>query len=88
MDVKRMSSGGRCAPGLLLILALLSVTAGCLTPPGQWLRQRFKVGSDYCRPSAMVAPDWIDAENPDLVTAPGDYSCWWRVFNDPILDEL
>ena len=46
------------------------------------------VGPNYCSPPAPVADDWIDYENPDVVSAPADYSSWWRVFGDPTLDQL
>jgi len=48
----------------------------------------FKVGPNYYRPSAPVADQWIDADNPQVKSEATDYSYWWTVFNDPVMDEL
>jgi NodT family efflux transporter outer membrane factor (OMF) lipoprotein len=48
----------------------------------------FKVGPNYHRPPAPLAPAWIDADNPRVNSFLGDYSAWWRVFGDPVLDDL
>jgi len=37
---------------------------------------------------APVADGWIDADNPVVKSVPTDYSHWWTVFNDPVLDRL
>jgi NodT family efflux transporter outer membrane factor (OMF) lipoprotein len=72
---------------LLLAVGILAVTSGC-TGLGRWMHQGFKVGPDYCPPPAPVADNWIDYENPDVASVPTDYSCWWGVFGDPVLDQL
>jgi NodT family efflux transporter outer membrane factor (OMF) lipoprotein len=69
---------------LLVLAALLG--AGCNLP--QWVRNGFKVGPNYQRPPAPLASEWIDAKNPHVKSAPADYSTWWRVFRDPVLDDL
>jgi NodT family efflux transporter outer membrane factor (OMF) lipoprotein len=48
----------------------------------------FKVGPDYERPPAPLATNWIEANNPKVKSVPADYSAWWGVFNDPILNDL
>jgi NodT family efflux transporter outer membrane factor (OMF) lipoprotein len=48
----------------------------------------FKVGPNYQRPPAPLATAWIDAGNPRVKSVPADYSAWWRVFGDPVLDDL
>lgn len=72
---------------LLLAVAVLAMTSGC-TGLSRWVDQGFKVGPDYCQPPAPVADNWIDYENPDVDSVPTDYSYWWGVFGDPILDQL
>ena len=46
-----------------------------------------KVGPDFQRPTASVAPHWIDEPSAPL---PQDSAAaaWWTVFNDPTLDAL
>ena len=67
----------------LLALGLLS---GCSLP--QWTGNCFKVGPEYGRPPAPVADQWIDAENEHVVSQSTDYSYWWAVFDDPVLNDL
>ncbi len=61
--------------------------AGC-TSTRQWWQNGFKVGPNYGRPPAPVADKWIDADNPNVKSEATDYSYWWTVFNDPVLNEL
>ena len=68
------AAGGKI--GLCLILALLLPSA-CM-----------KVGPDFVKPDAPVSPDWLDARDSRLDSAPVDYRAWWRVFDDPVLDRL
>jgi NodT family efflux transporter outer membrane factor (OMF) lipoprotein len=46
------------------------------------------VGPDYVRPQTKVTENWIETSNPRIKTGPQDYSRWWSVFNDPVLDQL
>ena len=72
--------------GILLVsIVALSVT-GCGLK--QWKANGFKVGPNYCKPVAEVAPDWIDATDERISTGPTDASYWWLIFDDPILDAL
>ena len=70
----------------LLIGTLLA--CGCTTGPRTWLQNGFKVGPNYCAPSAPVASQWIDDGKSNLETKANDDSYWWTVFNDPVLDRL
>src|SRR5450631_4853461 len=68
----------RAALGLRrgLVAALLIGVAGCA------------VGPDFAPPSAPVASNWLEWRNKSLQTGPEEYKDWWRVFHDPILDQL
>ncbi|MFH1919285.1 MAG: efflux transporter outer membrane subunit [Planctomycetota bacterium] len=61
--------------------------AGC-TSTRQWWQNGLKVGPNYGRPPAPVADEWIDAGDPNVKSEATDYSYWWTVFNDPVLNEL
>ena len=83
---KRGARQGRVGLWLAaLCLALLG--SGC-TPLAEFVRNGFKVGPNYQRPPAPLAPAWIDAANPQVKSVPADYSAWWSVFADPVLDDL
>jgi NodT family efflux transporter outer membrane factor (OMF) lipoprotein len=74
--------------GLLLILASLSVLAGC-TSVTEWVGNGFKVGPNYHEPYADVASDWLEEPEDQLIKdTAGDYRAWWSQFNDPVLDQL
>src|ERR1700722_1411294 len=68
-----------------LACALL-LSSGCMTSPGDWVRNGFKVGPNYSPPPAPVAKDWIDANDPAV--QPRQIDQWWHVFQDPKLDWL
>jgi NodT family efflux transporter outer membrane factor (OMF) lipoprotein len=70
---------------LLGILTLL--TCGC-TPLSEYIDNGFKVGPNYKKPPAPVAPAWIDANDVRVRSQEADDSHWWTVFNDPVLDQL
>ncbi len=61
--------------GVLIGVGFL--VSGCIT-----------VGPDYVRPSAEVAEQWIDGNDPRIKAEVGEYRDWWTVFNDPILNAL
>ena len=71
----------------LVPLCLILFVCGC-TSLQEFLRNGFKVGPNYERPPAPLAPEWIDAKNPSVQSVPADYSAWWTVFRDPVLDDL
>lgn len=55
--------------------ALLALLAGCT------------VGPEFATPNAEVAADWVEATDPRVQTGEVD-ALWWKVFNDPLLDQL
>ena len=57
-----------------------------MTGPGQWIRNGFKVGPNYCRPPAPVAEEWIQANDPSVQNR--HLQDWWQVFEDPTLNSL
>jgi NodT family efflux transporter outer membrane factor (OMF) lipoprotein len=68
-------------------IILAASLCGC-TSLQQYVQNGFKVGPNYCSPSAPVARQWIDADDVRLRTDADDLSRWWTVFNDPALDSL
>ena len=46
------------------------------------------VGPDMVKPEAPVLEEWKETEAPGLSTGQTDYSNWWRMFDDPVLDSL
>src|SRR5215475_4262233 len=69
------------------VLALALLGTGC-TSLREFFHNGFKVGPNYERPPAPLAPTWIDSANPQVISAPADFSAWWTAFGDPVLDEL
>jgi NodT family efflux transporter outer membrane factor (OMF) lipoprotein len=60
---------------------------GCVTTgPLQWIENGFKVGPNYSRPPAPVAPEWIGAD--DARVQARHLEDWWNVFQDPALNSL
>jgi NodT family efflux transporter outer membrane factor (OMF) lipoprotein len=87
--VRHMTSHSPRLRCLGLFASLLSVllASGC-TSPAEFVRNGFKVGPNYARPPAQVAPQWIDADDVRVRSDTDDLSQWWKVFNDPVLDDL
>jgi NodT family efflux transporter outer membrane factor (OMF) lipoprotein len=46
------------------------------------------VGPDFKRPEVPVAEKWIEAKDPKVKQESVEYSDWWTLFNDPILNNL
>jgi NodT family efflux transporter outer membrane factor (OMF) lipoprotein len=46
------------------------------------------IGPDYIRPDVPEQSEWIEISNQKIKTEEADYSSWWSVFNDPVLDVL
>lgn len=67
-------------------MLLLLVSSGCGL--SHWARNGFKVGPNYRQPSAAVADNWIDSDDPRVIEQPPTCPDWWAVFQDPILDGL
>ena len=70
---------------LAILLSLLLLT-GCHLD--NWWQNGCKVGPNYCPPSAPVANHWIETGNANVKIAPAANGAWWKVFNDPVLDQL
>jgi hypothetical protein len=84
--VQGCTAAVRWLMGLLsLLLAVLGV--GC-TSLEQFVHNGFKVGPNYQRPPPPLAQNWIDARHPRVKSFPTNYSAWWAVFGDPILNGL
>jgi NodT family efflux transporter outer membrane factor (OMF) lipoprotein len=71
---------------LASLVGFVLAGSGCTTGPLQWVRNGFKVGPNYCRPPAPVAPEWIEAKDPNVQNR--HLQDWWAVFNDPRLNSL
>ena len=77
-------------PYSLYVAGLVTLAAplcGCTTLK-EYVDNGFKVGPNYGRPPAPVAQNWIDAADPRVRSESDDLSKWWKVFNDPVLDDL
>jgi NodT family efflux transporter outer membrane factor (OMF) lipoprotein len=59
---------------MLLVMVLLS---GCTM-----------VGPDYIKPEAPEPETWLESTDPKIQSKETDFSDWWTVFNDPILNDL
>jgi NodT family efflux transporter outer membrane factor (OMF) lipoprotein len=46
------------------------------------------LGPDFKKPSASVEQKWIEADDPQIKAETPDYSTWWHVLGDPVLDNL
>ncbi len=63
--------------GVFLALFVLLFVAGCTT-----------VGPDFKTPEAPVAEEWTEVDPSILSNQPADHPEWWKVFNDPVLNQL
>jgi len=62
------------------LVGLAFLVSGCAHFP--------MVGPDYERPEAQEAKEWIEKDDPRIKSAGADFSTWWKVFDDPVLDTL
>lgn len=46
------------------------------------------VGPDYVKPTAPVPEEWLETSEVGDETKEMDFSTWWQVFNDPVLNAL
>jgi NodT family efflux transporter outer membrane factor (OMF) lipoprotein len=46
------------------------------------------VGPDYVKPAAPEPEKWLESNQPEIKTQDADFSEWWTVFNDPVLNDL
>lgn len=69
-----------------LILILL-FGSGCHSLK-QWYHNGFKVGPNHCTPPATVTDVWMESDDDRVSLDGSDFSQWWSVFDDPVLDGL
>ncbi len=77
----------RTWPGTAIGLLVASLMVGCASVD-EFVCNGYKVGPNYYRPPVPVADTWIDADNPDVESTPGDLAEWWTVFEDETLNRL
>ena len=46
------------------------------------------VGPDFVKPEAPLLEKWTETQVPGLSAGETDYNSWWRVFEDPVLNNL
>jgi NodT family efflux transporter outer membrane factor (OMF) lipoprotein len=46
------------------------------------------VGPDYIKPTAPEPQEWLESADSKIESKTADFSAWWTVFNDPILNAL
>jgi NodT family efflux transporter outer membrane factor (OMF) lipoprotein len=68
------------------VIAVMLAGGCAATGPLEWIHNGFKVGPNYCKPSAPVADDWIEARDPNVENR--HLQDWWEVFDDPTLNSL
>src|SRR5688572_21762199 len=73
---------------LAALLVTIAVAGGCATTIREYFANGFKVGPNYCPAEAPVAEHWIDYQDSRVHSVPPVDWAWWRIFNDPVLDEL
>jgi NodT family efflux transporter outer membrane factor (OMF) lipoprotein len=87
---KRQKDKGKRSTGVFVVFTfsffLLPFNLMGCTSLSEYVHNGFKVGPNYGKPPASVAPRWIDAADVRLRSDTQDL--WWKVFNDPVLDNL
>lgn len=76
MSAFPVSRETRWVQSTVVLLALLAVLAGCA------------VGPDYVKPTVAEPQAWSESQDPALPGEQADFSRWWTVFADPVLDSL
>jgi NodT family efflux transporter outer membrane factor (OMF) lipoprotein len=61
---------------IIYLLTLAFLVTGCM------------VGPDFVKPDAPLEDVWTQQEDPRIKTDAADFREWWKVFNDPVLDNL
>lgn len=56
----------------------------------QWKDNGYKVGPNYFKPGAPVAAEWIDFNDPAVISKSNavNDAAWWESLNDPVLNRL
>jgi NodT family efflux transporter outer membrane factor (OMF) lipoprotein len=53
-----------------------------------WLSGCAMVGPDYVKPTPPEPKKWLESDNSRIESTETDFSQWWSVFNDPVLNTL
>ena len=69
-------SAQRLAFVLVAVFALAFLLSGCM------------VGPDFVKPDAQVEKEWLQQQETRIKSEPADFSDWWTVFDDPLLNRL
>jgi NodT family efflux transporter outer membrane factor (OMF) lipoprotein len=72
---KKLCSNPRRLPWCLLLFVF--VFGGCSM-----------VGPDYVKPTVPEAEKWLESGDPEIKNTQADFSRWWTVFKDPVLNRL
>ena len=46
------------------------------------------VGPDYVKPTAKEPTQWLESSDPKIASKAVEFSDWWTVFSDPVLNNL
>ena len=60
----------------LALMSMLFILSGCA------------VGPDYVKPTVPEPKQWLEEDSPKVETEEADFTTWWKVFDDPVLDIL
>ncbi len=67
----------RLVKALIPLIGLVLVLGGCTM-----------VGPDYVKPATPEPDKWLAAQDPQIDSRQTDFSQWWAVFNDPVLNTI
>ena len=76
-ETKTQDRSNSTAAALMGLLMLMLVMSGCTM-----------VGPDYVKPEAPEPEKWLESTDPKIQSKETDFSDWWAVFSDPILNDL
>jgi NodT family efflux transporter outer membrane factor (OMF) lipoprotein len=69
----------------IAVAGLFVGASGC-SHISHWYHSGFKVGPNYCETAGPVSAEWVDHENPLILSTAAHDISWWTVFNDPVLN--
>lgn len=71
-----------------MMLAAFALSLSGCAGLREYVHNGFKVGPNYRGACADTAENWIEEADERVRQEAGDLSCWWAVFQDPVLDGL
>ena len=80
------NSAGKWLP-LTIVSVALCFNCGCRSL-NHWWNNGLRVGPNYCEPDTRIADSFSEVESPRINPSEMGDPEWWRVFNDPVLNEL